>query len=242
MFYVRLLLIGLWIAACSVLAFPVILWDRHSLNYAYGWLFTWPMQWLCRIRVRVEGLENARTGRPAVYVANHQSGMDIMLFGTVCPRGAVLIGKRELLLIPFFGLFFVIGGNILIDRARRAKALFSLSKAVDAITKKGLSIWIFPEGTRNRGEPGMLPFKKGAFYLAIQSQVPIVSIVAGSLSDLISWKKRVIRPGEVTVRVLPPIETRGMTSADVDTLLARVQTQMRETFTAISPPGSVTVR
>ena len=101
-----------------------------------------------------------------------------------------------------------------------------LESAREAIEKRGVSVWIFPEGTRNRGAAHMLPFKKGAFHLAIAAQVPIVPIVQQHvLSYFDLWRLR-FRTGPVTVRVLDPIPTIGMRMADVPKLMADVRAKM----------------
>lgn len=230
MFYLRLVLILLLLAFCSIASIPFALWERYSLNRVYGIIFRAIACRICGIRVVVEGIEHARTGKPAVYVANHQSGMDIMLFGSMFPRRTVIIGKREILLIPAFNLFYVLGGNILIDRAKRVRAISGLTKAVERLHERHVSIWIFPEGTRNRGDGQLLPFKKGAFYMATQAKVPLIPVVAGPLDPLISWKERRIRGGEIRVRVLPPIDTAGVGDDGVDQLLKRTRDQMATAF------------
>lgn len=95
-----------------------------------------------------------------------------------------------------------------------------------------LKLWIFPEGTRGGGA-GMLPFKKGAFYLAISSQLPITPIVYSRYHFLDSYKWR-FDPGEVIVTVLPPISTEGMTLEQIPELMDRVQKLMMDTYNSTS--------
>lgn len=87
------------------------------------------------------------------------------------PPNTVSVGKKSLKWIPLFGLFFGISGNIYIDRSDRKQAINSFNEAIPRIKSNKLNIWLFPEGTRGDSK-ALLPFKKGAFHLAIDAQVP----------------------------------------------------------------------
>ncbi|MBE0457902.1 1-acylglycerol-3-phosphate O-acyltransferase [Pseudoalteromonas sp. KG3] len=112
---------------------------------------------------------------PAVYVANHQNNYDIFTLPAVVPKNCVSLGKKSLKWIPFFGQLYWLSGNILIDRGNRSKAAGTISKSADKIRQKGLSVWMFPEGTRSYGR-GLLPFKTGAFHTALNAGVPVVPV------------------------------------------------------------------
>lgn len=100
---------------------------------------------------------------------------------------------------------------------------------------KRQSVYIFPEGTRSYfDKPDMLPFKKGAFHLAVQAQVPIVPIVAANYSNILNIRKRIFRAGRIPVKVLPPIETKGMETKDVDRLCIRVREEMMKVLVDIT--------
>ena len=149
-------------------------------------------------------------------------------YGLLFPTKTLVIGKKELKWIPGFGLYFMASGNIMIDRKNRRKAVAGLGEAVAAARDKGLSIWIFPEGTRNISGEGLLPFKRGAFHTAIAAGIPIVPIVQSPFVSLISWKNKVLGGGSVEIRILPPISTTGMTSADVEKLSNLTRAKMLE--------------
>jgi lysophosphatidate acyltransferase len=210
----------LWLVLSCVLGLLGCLarWGDLNLDHHFGHFFAWGVTRIGGIRVRAEGLEHLSSSQPCIYAANHQSGLDMATFGTIYPERTVVVGKKELLYIPFFGLFFKAAGNIVINREKRVSAIAGLASAVEQIKAKRVSVWIFPEGTRNRSDDLMMPFKKGAFYMAIQAQVPIVPIVCEPIGHLVSWKEKRFAGGEVRIRVLPPIDTRGMTTADADRL------------------------
>ena len=97
------------------------------------------------------------------------------------------------------------------------------------------SVYIFPEGTRSYYDhPDLLSFKKGAFHLAIQAQVPIVPVVAANYSNVLSFKKKIFRMGIIPAKVLKPIETKGKTKEDVDDLLKLVRDRMLEELKSIT--------
>lgn len=164
-------------------------------------------------------------GTPAIYVANHQSNFDMFFCAAVLPQRATLIGKNSLKYIPVFGLTYWLSGNIFLDRNNHSKAWKTIRKVAEQVREKRLSIFIFPEGTRS-GKAGLLPFKRGAFALAIEAQVPIVPVCTSSTYkniDLNRWQA-----GEVRAEYLPPISTEGMTRADARRLAEQCRQQMAE--------------
>lgn len=215
-------LLGMVIGVLSGL----ILGINRNLNHWMSRIICPPVLWFTGIRLRVEGAEILEGETPRVFVANHQSMMDVMTLASLCPRKTVFIAKHEVLYLPLVNLYFFCGGNIAIRRTNKAHALTGLSKAAQAIRDKGASVWMFPEGTRNKTPEPLGPFKKGSFHLAIEAQVPLVPIVSGALAPRFDWKRRRFSPGVLGIRVLNPISTRGLTKADVDTLLEKTRAQM----------------
>ncbi|CCM01751.1 uncharacterized protein FIBRA_03817 [Fibroporia radiculosa] len=190
------------------------------------------------IRLVVEGEEHLQT-RPAVLVGNHQSMLDILYLGRIFPRHASIIAKKELQWSPLLGQFMSLSGVVWIDRGNNAKAIRSLTAAGETMRAKNLSLWLFPEGTRSlREQHDLLPFKKGAFHIAIQAGVPIVPVVCENYWRL--YRKGVFESGTLKVRVLPPISTEGLTTADIPELAERVREQMVAALREISVPAPST--
>jgi 1-acyl-sn-glycerol-3-phosphate acyltransferase len=181
---------------------------------------------LTGIRLHLKNEDQLEANQPCVYVANHQGAIDALTYGSVFPKNMLAIGKKEILWIPLFGQAYAAGGNILLDRQKSKKAIHSLGKAVQVIREKKASVIIFPEGTRNQTDDEFLPFKKGAFYMAIEAQVPIVPIVCAPVKGIINWKKREWNGGDLEMEVLPPFSTQGMKISDVDTLLEKTRNEM----------------
>jgi 1-acyl-sn-glycerol-3-phosphate acyltransferase len=197
-------------------------------GFAWGILKIWGM------KLEVENEQGLYTTQPCVYTCNHQGAMDVPIFGWIFPTRAVVVGKKELMWIPLFNLFFLAAGNIVLDRQNRSKSVASLGTAVEAVKKRKVSIWIFPEGTRNMSDQPLLPFKKGAFYMAIQAQVPIVPVVASHQKPFFDSKNRVLKGGKIKVRVLPPIETKGMDESQISELSEKVRGKMLEAFLSLA--------
>lgn len=235
LFYLRLFLMFIWIMISCSVSLPLALfrWRDARNNYYFGKIYGPMARAIMGLHVTVEGAENLRH-TPAVFAVNHQSGIDLATTSKAYPKGAVIVGKKEVALIPFFGQMFIAFGNLLIDRADRVNALSGLNKVVAEMKRRGVSAWIFPEGTRNASGTGLLPFKKGAFYMAIQAQTPLVPIVCSRLERLINFKLRYARSGHIVIRVLPPISTAGMTNADAAKLLEITRNQMLTALAEIS--------
>ena len=125
--------------------------------------------------------------------------------------------------------------TVFIDRANRTTARAAFDSAAETMRTHRQNVFIFPEGTRSYAEqPELLPFKKGAFHLAIQAEVPIVPIVVANYSHVLNVKKREFHPGVVDVSVLPPISTKGKTAADVDELVKKTRDAMLEELIRLS--------
>ncbi|WP_409423886.1 1-acylglycerol-3-phosphate O-acyltransferase [Pseudoalteromonas sp. RW-H-Ap-1] len=139
---------------------------------------------------------------PAVYVANHQNSYDLFTIPAMVPKNCVSVGKKSLKWIPFFGQLYWLSGNILIDRSNRSKAAGTISKAAAKIKQKGLSVWMFPEGTRSYGR-GLLPFKTGAFHTAMSAEVPVVPVCMNTTHKTIKlnrWDN-----GTIYIDMLAPV-------------------------------------
>ncbi len=176
---------------------------------------------LAGVEVRVSGEEHLWSQRPAVFIFNHQSGIDVLLLCRLLRRDFVGIGKQEVRWNPIFGPAFALAGTVLIDRFDRAQAIQALVPAINAL-RGGLSIAIAPEGTRS---PSLRlgRFKKGAFHLALAARVPIVPIVIRNALDALPKHALVVRPATIEVIVHPPIATTEWTVESLDREIAAVR-------------------
>lgn len=204
-------------------------WGDLSLNQKFVRTFaTLANKWV-GLEVTVIDSHKIKLNQPCVYIGNHQSGMDFALAGMLAPSNMVIIGKREVLYIPFLGWFLLGAGNILIDRKSGTKAHQALQTVVERMKKDRLTLAIMPEGTRNRGNTHkLLPFKKGAFHVAVAGQFPIVPVVCTSLEGKAMWEKGELFGGKVLIKVLDPIPTQGKTQTDIDSLIHDTRTAMQK--------------
>ncbi|XP_051836271.1 1-acyl-sn-glycerol-3-phosphate acyltransferase beta [Antechinus flavipes] len=185
------------------------------------------------LRFETKGEEKLHEDKPCVIISNHQSILDMMGLMEILPRNCIQIAKRELLYTGPVGLIMYLGGVIFINRKRTSTAMSAMEEVGNILVQKNLKVWIYPEGTRN-GSYDLLPFKKGAFYLAVQAQVPIIPVVYSSFSSFYQPEKKIFTSGKIKVEVLDPIKTEGMTVDDIPKLLETCHSLMRETFFRIS--------
>lgn len=160
------------------------------------------------LRMEIRVAPEAQTGGPYVYIANHQNSYDIFTLSRAVPENTVTVGKKSLKWIPFFGQLYWLTGNILIDRKNSGKARGTIGQAAQAITRRNLSILLFPEGTRSRGR-GLLPFKTGAFRTALQAGVKVTPICVSQLHDKIKLNRW--NNGVLLIEIMPPISIEGYT-------------------------------
>ncbi|XP_058678551.1 1-acyl-sn-glycerol-3-phosphate acyltransferase alpha-like isoform X1 [Ammospiza caudacuta] len=193
------------------------------------------------IRMHVRGAQHFPPRQPYVVVSNHQSSLDLLGMMEVLPDRCVPIAKRELLYMGAVGVVCWLGGIIFIDRKRTHDAISVMAEAAHTMLSQDVRVWVFPEGTRNHSG-SMLPFKRGAFHLAVQAQVPVVPIVISSYQHFYSKRERRFTPGECVIQVLPPLPTLGLAPADVPALTERVRAAMLDAFEALSAELGVTAR
>lgn len=125
--------------------------------------------------------------------------------------------------------------TVFIERSSREQAVAAFTKAAEQMHSARQSVFLFPEGTRSYYDhPDLLPFKKGAFHLAVQAQVPIVPIVVANYSNVLNVKRKLFRPGIIPVMVLKPTPTKGKTKEDVDALLEETRSKMLTTLKEIT--------
>ncbi|KAK0389209.1 hypothetical protein NLU13_2784 [Sarocladium strictum] len=173
--------------------------------------------------------------RPAVFIGNHQTELDVLMLGCMFPKYCSVTAKSSLKHVPFLGWFMRFSGSIFIDRKNSKDAREAMKGAAEEIQRKKQSVFMFPEGTRSYAkEPGLLPFKKGAFHLAVQAGVPIVPVVVANYSHILFVKSMVFRSGSIPVKILEPISTKGLTPADVDELTRATRDSMLNEITTLT--------
>jgi 1-acyl-sn-glycerol-3-phosphate acyltransferase len=187
------------------------------------------------IRLDVSGREDVDGGSPIVFMANHLSFLDGPLLYYLVPRAVRVILKKELFRIPIVGWAMRFVGFVPVDRKGLKSGRKSIERATHSILTKGYSYLIFPEGTRSRdGE--MLPFRRGAFFLAINSHAPIVPITIEGTFGLMPKGSPFAKKGTVTVIFHEAIFVNDLTERDMPQLIEQVRTRIRSGFLAASKP------
>lgn len=198
--------------------------------------FKYVMRFTTGVTFTIEDPNNyLNTTRPAVFIGNHQTELDVLMLGCIFPKYCSVTAKSSLKRMPFLGWFMALSGTVFIDRQNSSSARNAMAGAADQMTKHNQSVYMFPEGTRSYyKKPGLLPFKKGAFHLAVQAGVPVVPVVVQCYSHVLHLKSWNFRGGEVRVKVLKPISTKGLTAADVEDLTRDTREKMLEEVIALT--------
>jgi len=182
------------------------------------------------VSLEVEGQEHLWSPRPAVFVFNHQSQLDVVILAALLRRDFTGVAKRELAADPVFAAMGWLADVAYVDRTDGHAAREALAPALESLAA-GTSLVIAPEGTRTP-TPRLLPFKKGAFHLALQAKVPMVPVVIRNAGEVMPAGSPFLTPGTVQVRVLAPVATDDWTAAGLDEQVARVERFFADTMDA----------
>lgn len=195
-------------------------------NVVHRWGILWGRSclWLAGLKLKVTGSENLTGDGPAIYVSNHQSNFDIPLLYAGLPIQFRWMAKQELFNIPLFGLAMKSSGYIPIDRSNRKEAMRSLTAAARRI-RAGVSVIIFPEGTRS-ADGTLQPFKKGALLLAAKAGVPIVPMAIHGSHQVQPKGSLRINPTPLQLTIMSPIATDGLRMSHIDQLTDQVHDQI----------------
>ena len=219
-----ILLIVVWLPLTAL----VWVFDRDQARYHTGRFFRWLAHPIAVLgpswRARVNGVEIRDPRRPYVVVANHQSVLDIPMLALV-PFEYKWVAKEPLFRIPVLGWMMRLAGDIPLDRASTRSGVIALKKAQSYLERK-CSVFFFPEGTRSE-DRRVYDFNEGAFYVAVKAQAPVLPLAIEGASDCLpkhSWIFGDMH--DIKIQILPPVETTGMTRADVPRLTQQVRTMI----------------
>jgi 1-acyl-sn-glycerol-3-phosphate acyltransferase len=234
----RSLLFYLGLAAATLVFLPLCLILRPlPLYLRFRVISKWSvfnLWWLgvtCGLRYEVRGRENIPPG-PCIILCKHQSAWETLALQLVFPA-QVWVLKKELLWIPLYGWGLASMSPIAIDRGSGMRALNQIVKQGTARLKAGLSVVIFPEGTRVL--PGeKAPYQPGGGMLAARSGYPVVPVAHNSGCF---WPRQSLRkwPGTITMVIGPPIDPAGKSAAQITT---EVEDWIESTVASLPAPGS----
>lgn len=178
---------------------------------------------LCGVKTVLRGTENVKPDETYVFISNHRSYLETAIVEAHLGRHVGIISKKELLKLPVAGRLMGYIDMLAIDRSNPARAVETMREAVARI-HNGLSVVVFAEGTRALPDE-LLPFKKGAFHLAIEAGAKILPLAVHNSGKLMGKKTSYAEPGIITVDLLPPIETVGLNAEkDLEMLRDQVRT------------------
>jgi 1-acyl-sn-glycerol-3-phosphate acyltransferase len=227
---IRIALIVIYSTLCIVLILPfLILWtlitgspvfmNRMAMKAVSG------IDRIAGIRVRVDGLENIPTGA-CLFACNHVSYVDPLALVPLIPRRVSVFLKKELFRIPILSIGMRLTGYISVDRANRKSAVASVESAVRQL-RSGVSIVIFPEGTRSP-DGRLRPFKGGACVTAIQAGVPVVPVSIAGTQKLMPKGKWAIHPGDVYIKFGPPVDVSQYGADRRDEMLSLIEMRVAQ--------------
>ena len=183
----------------------------------------------------IQGRQRLDPHRPAIYVSNHTSVLDIFIAIWHSPVGTCGVAKKQIIYYPFFGLLYALSGHLRIDRGNSKKAVASMKALAETVKKHSLSIFLWPEGTRSRNGR-LLPFKKGMVHLAVQTGLPVIPFVVTGAHK--SWEARThtIHKVPICLEVLPPIDTSHWSTRSIEEAIEEVHARFRKVLPADQQP------
>lgn len=219
-------LIVVWVVFVTIVlgltVITVALFSKRG-NFAHWIARMWgrSILFVSRVKVKITGLENIPSHGSCILMPNHQSNFDIPVLLGRLPVQFRWLAKEELFKIPIFGRGMRGCGYISIDRSNRKRAFASLKEAARKI-REGVSVLIFPEGTRST-DGQIRTFKKGGFVLSVDAGVPIVPVVIYGTRSIMPKGRLLIQTRPVRMDILEPIETSAFTRKTKDDLMEKVR-------------------
>jgi len=206
---------------CAALAGGLFRADRAYFDWVHrSWAKS--MLWVVGVRVEADGLENLPANEAVILAVNHQSWFDILVLLASLPVSLRFIAKKEIRRVPGFATAMVAAGHVFIDRRKRGKAIVAMREAAARMQKQGLSMAIFPEGTRSP-DGHLLPFKKGGFALAIEIAATLVPVAMDGGRLIMPKGTVAVRAGRVRLRCGKAIRFTGPEEDDRNVALEDVR-------------------
>jgi 1-acyl-sn-glycerol-3-phosphate acyltransferase len=213
--------IGVYTIVLGTISLLSSLFDGNGhLAHGCARLWSWLILATTGVSVDVKGLDQLEPGKTYIFVSNHQSIYDIPVVFSSLPYQLRIIAKESLGNFPFLGWHLRRTGHLLVDRRNPDRS--RILKRWRALVEQGLSLIIFPEGTRSQdGKVGI--FKAGSFLLAIEAKLPIVPLSVDGTRFVMRKGRLMTCPGHATLVVHAPIETAGLDVGDARELAGRVR-------------------
>ncbi len=231
-------LLAFWFTAIGLLAPFLILLCLITGNE--NMLYT-PIRFFIRlglklvgVRVEVEGIERLDPNQAYIFTPNHQSFIEVPVFIAYLGRNPAYLAKKEVFKYPIFGYGIGLMGVVPVDRSNSSAAVESARQATEKL-RHGKSFVVYPEGTRSP-DGRLLPFKKGAFMMAIDAGVPVVPVTISGATRIMPKAQVRVYPSTVRITVHDPISTEGYSKDNVAELMERVRAKVLSSLDEQTPP------
>jgi 1-acyl-sn-glycerol-3-phosphate acyltransferase len=212
--------------ACAATILIILGASERYINGPLAKRWARTVLWLASAKVTVNGLINIPSAEESyIVVMNHQSNMDIPVLVYSLPLQIRFIGKIELKKIPLFGSTLIRTGHFLIDRSNHQNAMKGLKASGEALKERGVSVVFAPEGTRS-SDGSLLPFKKGAFVMAIETGIPILPVTIDGTRHSLTRGSLWTRSAEIAVTIHQPVPTESYSYEDREKLSKSVKSIM----------------
>lgn len=236
---IRLILAVLFVAIFLIISLPIqlVLWIISKFNEPakkraslaiVSWAFN-VVIFICGVKRTVIGEENVPKDKAVLYVGNHRSIFDIVLCYPRVPNPTGFISKKEVLKVPLLNIWMVFMDCLFLDRKDIRKGLEMVLSAIDKV-KNGISIYIYPEGTRNKTDKPLNDFHKGSFKIAQKSGCPIIPVVVNHTEDIFEAHMPFIRPAHVTIEYCKPVVISELSKEDQKNIDQYVKNIIEETY------------
>jgi 1-acyl-sn-glycerol-3-phosphate acyltransferase len=218
----------------TLLSIPVLLvsalFGPRDAFLAYGCWMRRVGRFILGLDVEAEGLDRLDRGTPYIFMCNHLSFLDAPLLMTVLDRPARVIVKRFVFRIPVLGLGMRFSGYVPLDKEGVGAGRKSIARAAQLIIEKRYSFLIYPEGVRS-WDGKLLPFRRGGFFLALETGVPIVPVSIKGTYELMPRGKWLVRKGRVKIVFHEPVPVTGLTVETIPELMEKVRTAVSSGLT-----------
>jgi 1-acyl-sn-glycerol-3-phosphate acyltransferase len=231
---IRIILVITFVILFLIVSIPIqlVLWLLGKANpmiqkkgslAIVGWAFK-VVAFLSGVKLTVIGEENVPKDKSVLYVGNHRSFFDIILTYPRVPRPTGYISKKEVKKVPILGIWMIFLDCLFLDRSDIRKGLEMVLNAIDKV-KNGISIFIYPEGTRNKTDDPLIDFHKGSFKIAQKSGCPIIPVVVNHTDDILEKHMPFIRSSKVSIEYCKPVVMSELSKEDqknIDTYVKNI--------------------
>ena len=202
--------------------------SRRSSLAIVSWAFR-VVAFLAGVKLTVKGEENVPKDEAVLYIGNHLSYFDVVLTYCRVPRPTGYIAKKEFLKVPFLSWWMLFLDCLFMDRSDVKQSAQIIFSAIDKI-KSGISICIYPEGTRSKDETTIQEFHKGSFKIAQRTNCPIVPVVINKSDDILEKHFPFIKSTHVTIEYCKPVVMSELSKEDQKNIDQYVKKVMEETY------------